>query len=91
MAAPRHAILFVDHAVERYVKRIAPAMSLTDARRHLETSEFTPTKRRTTTGEHYWLLPDCVAVVKHDHRLRRAVCVTIVPTGWVDSCALKSA
>ncbi len=73
---------FVDHAVERYVQRIAQGLSLHEARARLEAATATPTKFRSGSGEAYWLLPDCVAVVKHDRRFG-PVCVTVVPTSDV--------
>lgn len=68
-----------NHAVERYVKRIAPTLSLAAARALLEAAASAPTKVKTHTGESYWELPDCRAVVKFCRRLRAPVCVTIVP------------
>lgn len=70
---------FVDHAVERYVKRICPDISLLAAKRALEHQLVTPTKHKTVTGESYWLLEDCIAIVKFDRgREINPVCVTIV-------------
>lgn len=74
---------FTDHAIERFVKRHAPQMTMAQARAYLEAHgpTATPVKERTILGQYQWVLPDpkCVLVVKHDPRLRAPVVVTILP------------
>ena len=75
------ALQFTLHAVERYVARCAPHMSLAEARRHLDSCAASQMREKTATGQFYFQLPDCVAVVKFDPKCRRPVAVTIVPSG----------
>lgn len=59
-------LLVSDHAVERYVRRIAPGITLAQARLDLEARAASArrTTSRTGSGEEYWDAGDCRLVVR---------------------------
>lgn len=69
------------HAVDRFVQRHAPHMTVQEAFRHL--CDAWPTaahlKAKTLLGHHQWQLrdPDCVLVLRENRG--RLICVTVLP------------
>jgi type IV secretory pathway VirB10-like protein len=75
-------ILFSDHAVERFIERHAPEMSLEEARQHLENEgqRAVRLRERTILGQEQWELqnPKCILVIKNSDDAGR-VCKTVLP------------
>jgi len=73
---------FTQHAVERFIQRHAPGLSIAEARAHLEDRghDATRLKQKTIKGQAQWQIddPPCILVVKYDTRIRRAVVVTVL-------------
>lgn len=88
-------IRFTEHALEQFVRRHAPDMTLTQARTHLQVQSASAVQMnwRTALGDMQWRIsdPDCILVVKRDSYkpggkgARRAsgkavlTCVTVLP------------
>lgn len=76
-------ISFADHAVEQFVKRHAPHMSVVAARQYLEqhAGQLRHVKERSLLGQELYELADprCLLVVKRDRRMNCSICVTVLP------------
>lgn len=83
--------VFATHAVERYIERFAPSMSVPEAHRLLSAAVRTATRRRSRTshGDEVWhcsvndVRIDCV--IKRDSIGSGAICVTVLPEGNGDA------
>lgn len=85
--------VFAPHAVERYIERFAPSMSVPEAHRLLSNSVRTATRRRSRTshGDEVWhctvndVRVDCV--IKRDSYMgnKSGICVTVLPEGNGDA------
>jgi hypothetical protein len=77
---------FEPHAVERFIERHAPGLSMPEAHRRLRDAVASASimRERTRSGDECWMLGDLdvVAVIKRDGRDgKRASCVTVLPKG----------
>lgn len=75
--------IITDHAVQRFIERLAPHLKLGEARALLQERSLQATNLgvKTRNGQEQWLVGDpyCILVIKYDWDYRQHVCVTVLP------------
>ncbi len=79
-------LVFTEHAIERFITRIAPELTRAEALAYLQAEAPSAAKMRekTAVGSTMWRLGDVVAISKRDPGKPDDVVVTIVPSRYAD-------